>query len=105
MQILNLNLTIWPQKISEGLDEAHPFNETYGVDLILQEADDMLSPHLEAVGAKNAGRIWAFISKFVMLDRLSAVLGAAEVHPGLPVLRQACSPEYLGTGAKVSYFP
>jgi hypothetical protein len=64
----------------------------------------MLSPHLEMVGAKNAGRIWGFISKFVMLDRFSEVLGAAEVYPGSPVPRKTCSPEYLGTGVKVKYF-
>ena len=64
----------------------------------------MLSPHLEAVGMKNAGQIWGFISKFVMLDRFSKVLGAAEVYPGLPVPRKMCSPDYLGTGAKVTYF-
>jgi hypothetical protein len=64
------------QKISKGLDHAHPFNETYGVDLILQEAEEMLSHHVEAVGAKNAGQIWAFMSKFVMLDHFGAALRA-----------------------------
>ena len=64
----------------------------------------MLSPHLEAVGAKNAGRIWGFISKFVMFDRFSEVFGAAEVHPGSPVPRKTCSLDYLGTGAKVTHF-
>jgi hypothetical protein len=73
------------------------------VDIVLQEAEKMLSPHLEAVGAKNAGRIWGFISKFVMLDRFSEVLGVSEVNPGLPVPRRMCSPDYLGTGAKVTY--
>jgi hypothetical protein len=63
----------------------------------------MLSPRLEAVGTKNARRIWAFISKFVMLDRFSEVLGAAEVLPGLAVPRTTCLPDYLGTGAKVTY--
>jgi hypothetical protein len=75
------------------------------VDLILQEAEEMLSLHVEAIGAKNAGQIWAFILKFIMLDRFSAALGATEVHPGLPVPRKICSPEYLGTGARVTYFP
>jgi hypothetical protein len=65
----------------------------------------MLSAHLEAVSARNAARIWGFMSKFVMLDRLSALFGAAEICPGLRVLKTMCSSEYLGTGAKVTYFP
>jgi hypothetical protein len=73
------------------------------VDLILQEAEEMLSHHVETVGVKNAGQIWAFMSKFVMLDRCGAALGAAQVHPGLPVSRKMCSPKYLGTGAKVTF--
>jgi hypothetical protein len=32
------------QTISKGLDEAYPFNDTYGLDIILQEAEKMLSP-------------------------------------------------------------
>ena len=71
------------------------------MDVILQEAEKILSPHLEAVSAKNAGRIWGFMSKFVMLDRFSKVLGAADTHPGLPIPRRTCLPDYLGTGAKV----
>jgi hypothetical protein len=64
----------------------------------------MLSPKLDAVGPRNAGRIWGFISKFVMLDRFSEVLGATKVHPGLPVPRNTCLPDYIGTGGKVLYF-
>jgi hypothetical protein len=93
------------QKISEGLDQAHPFSDSYGVDIILREADDILSANLEMVGPKNASRIWGFLSKFVMVDRFSSVLGAAEFHPGLPVPRKTCSPDYIGTGAKVRSFP
>ena len=63
----------------------------------------MLPPHLELVGAKTAGRIWGFVSKFVMLDRLSEVFGAGALHPGLQVPRRTCSPDYIGTGAKVSF--
>jgi hypothetical protein len=61
----------------------------------------MLSLPVEAVVAKNATRIWSFISKFVMVDRLSQVFGAADVHPGLPVAKKTCSADYIGTGAKV----
>jgi len=64
----------------------------------------MLSLRVEAIGPKHAGMAWGFMSKFVMLDRFSAVLGAAEIHPGIPVPRNLCSPQYLGTGAKVTYF-
>lgn len=65
----------------------------------------MLPPHLEMIGAKTAGRIWAFLSKFVMLDRFCVVFGAAEVLPGLEVPRKICSLDYLGTGAKVTCSP
>jgi hypothetical protein len=74
------------------------------VDNILREAEQMLSPNSEAVGPKNAGRIWGFISKFVMVDHFSEVLGASEVYPGLPVRRKTRLPDYLGSGAKVTYF-
>ena len=97
------NLTIWMQKISKGLNEAHPFNENSVVDQVLQEAEEILSLCLDAIGAKHAAQIWAFILKFVMLDCFSAVLGAMQVHPGLLVPRRICSPEYLGTGARVKY--
>jgi hypothetical protein len=57
----------------------------------------MLSPRLEAVGSKNASRIWGFISKFVMLDRFSKTLGATEMYPGPPVLRKPCSSQHIGS--------
>ena len=74
------------------------------MEAILQAEHIILSPHLEAIGLKTAAWIWAFISKFVMLDCLSQVLGAAEVHPGLPVPRKTCSADYLGTIGKVNTF-
>jgi hypothetical protein len=86
------------------LEDTHPFDDTDGVDIVLREASKMLPPHLEMIGAKTAGRIWGFLSKFVMLDRFSEVLGTAEVLPGLQVPRTMCLPDYLGTSAKkVSY--
>jgi hypothetical protein len=98
------NLTSSLQRISKGLDDSHPFDDTPGVDVLLQEAERMLSPDLEAVGAKNAARIWGFMSKFVILDRFSEVLGAADNDAqGWPVPRKTCSSDYLGTGAKVTY--
>jgi hypothetical protein len=97
------DLTSVLQNISKGLDEAHPFDGFLAVDSILQDEDTMMSSPVEAVAPRNAGRIWAFISKFVMLDRLIKVFVAADVHPGSPVPRKTCSADYLGTGAKVIY--
>lgn len=88
--------------MAKGLDQVHPFSDTTGVVTVLQEAERMLSPNLNAVGPKNAHRIWAFMSKFVMLDRFAKALGVAEAFQGSLVTRSACSLEYLGTGAKVS---
>ena len=79
----------------------HHFSETSGVEIILQEAENMLSPHLEAIGPKNARWIWAFISKFVMLDHFSRISGAVDLHPGLAVARKLCSPHYLGRKTRV----
>jgi hypothetical protein len=59
---------------------------------------------LDAVGPKNAARIWGFISKFVMLDRFIKTLGVVEVHPGIPLPRATRLVGYLGSGAKVSLF-
>jgi len=95
-------LTLRNQEISQGLDQANPFNETSGVENVLKGAEDMLSLRVEAVGPKHAAQIWSFMSKFVMLDRLSAVLGTAEIDPGFSVPRKICLPEYLGTGARVT---
>jgi len=64
----------------------------------------MLSPELEAVGPKNASRIWGFLSKFVILDRFLKTLGLAKLYPGLAVPREKCSVEHLGTASKVDIF-
>lgn len=89
------------QKFGKGLDEVHPFSDTSGVDVLLRAEEMILSPKWELVGSKNAGRIWGFISKFVMLDRFAKTLGAADVYPGIVVPRKMCSNDYLGTGLKV----
>ena len=39
MQTSNPNLKNSLQKISKGLNEANPFNDTHGVDIILKEAE------------------------------------------------------------------
>jgi hypothetical protein len=72
------------------------------VDVVLREAEKILSADLEGVGKKHAARIWGYMSKFVMLDRFSQTLGAAGIHPGPPVPRKMCSLAYLGTASKVS---
>jgi hypothetical protein len=92
------------QKFGKGLDQVHPFSETPAVDIIIRDAKNILSPNLDAVGSRHAGRIWGFVSKFVMLDRFGAALGSAKVNPGLPVPRMKCSPDYFGTASKVIKF-
>lgn len=74
------------------------------MDVILREEEMILSDALNAVGRRNAGRIWGFISKFVMLDRFTKTLGAAVVYPGIPMARKMCPQDYFGTGTKVSIF-
>ena len=66
----------------------------------------MHSPNSDEVeiGARNATQIWGLISKFIMLDRFSQTLGAAEVYPGLSFHKTSCSIDYIGTGIKVSAF-
>jgi hypothetical protein len=64
----------------------------------------MLSPELEAVGPKNASRIWGFLSKFVILDRFLKTLGLGKLYPGLSVPREKRSLEHLGTASKVEVF-
>jgi hypothetical protein len=86
------------------LDEVRPFSDTIGVDVVLRDSEMILSSELEAVGPKNASRIWSFISKFVILDRFLKALGLAEIYPGPSSPRQICSPERLGTASKVGIF-
>jgi hypothetical protein len=74
------------------------------VDVILKDAENILSTSIETVGSRHAGRIWAFLSKFVMVDRLGTTLGLAKVKEGIPIPRKICSREYLGTCSKVSTF-
>lgn len=81
----------------------HPFSDTTGVDHLLREANEILSPN-STVKKYNASRIWGFISKFVMLDRFIKALGIAEDNPGVLVPRTLCEVDYLGSGLKVSIF-
>ena len=90
------------QKFAKGLDEVHPFSDTFGVDGVLRNSQRMLSPNMVEVGLKNTTRIWGFVSKFVMLDRFAKTLFGTDFHSGLPVPRRRCKEYFLGTGAKVS---
>jgi hypothetical protein len=89
------------QKMGKGLDDVYPFSDTTAVDVLLRDSEKMLSPYLNAVSAKNAARIWGFMSKFVMLDRFCSALGAAKTYPGLRVPRKECTNESIGSAAKV----
>ena len=93
------------QKFGTGLDLIHSFSDTSGVDIVLRDARIILSSHLETVSHDNAGRIWGFLLKFVMLDRFSKALGVADFHPGVVVPRKMYGKDYLGTAAGVSNFP
>ena len=72
--------------------------------MVLRESERMLSRDMDAVGPKNASRIWGFISKFVMLDRFIKTLGLADLYPGIPIHRYHCDTEYLGTASRVMIF-
>ena len=93
--------------LAKGLDEVHPFSDTFGVDGVFRDSQRMLSPNMVEVCPKNAARIWGFVSKFVMLDRFAKTLFGTDFHPGLPVPRRHCEEYFFGTGAKVSrcFFP
>ena len=92
------------QKLSEGLDEVHPFSNTAAIDIVYCEAEEILSPKFIVVSVKNASQIWGFMSKFVMLDRCSKTMGMAKLHPGHCVPRKLCNLNYLGTSSKVGTF-
>ena len=90
--------------MAKGLDEIHPFSDTVGVDVVLQDSERILWSDLDADGPKNAVRIWGFISKFVMLDWFVKTLGLAEAYPGIPMARKTRPLDYLGTATKVTVF-
>jgi hypothetical protein len=90
--------------MAKSLDEIHPFYDTNSVDVVLREADTMLSLKMGLIGPRNAGRVWGFISKFIMLDRFAKTLfGMA----GCCVPSKLCTKDYLGSTTKVNiyFFP
>jgi hypothetical protein len=92
------------QKLGKGLDEVHPFSDTPAVDVVLREAGKILSPNSDAVSRNIAGRIWGFVSKFVMLDRFCKTLGVAEAFPAPSVPKRICNTDYFGTASRVIIF-
>lgn len=74
------------------------------MDVLIRDSREILLWNLDAVGLRNASRIWGLASKFVMLDRFGKTLGLAEVHPGLSVPRKIRSVKHFGTGLRVSRF-
>jgi hypothetical protein len=93
--------------MAKGLDEIHPFSDINGVDGVLRDANTMLPPKMGLIGPKTAGRVWGFISKFIMLDRFAKTLFGTDFHPGCRVSRTLCTEDYLGTTTKVNiyFFP
>lgn len=94
--------SISQQKLARGLDEVYPFSETLRVEIVLREAEHILSDNVNAVTRNNASRIWGFMSKFAMLDRFSKSLDVAMEYPGIRIHRTVCSPDFIGTCSKVS---
>lgn len=88
--------------MAKGLDGVHPFSDTARVEIVLREAEQILSEDMQVLGRRNASRIWGFMSKFAMLDRFCKTLDVAKQHPGVRIPKTLCSPEYLGTGLKAS---
>lgn len=89
------------QKLSQGLDDVHPFSYTEGVDKVIRDAEKILSPDSASVSSKNASRIWAFMSKFVMLDRFVITFGVAEVYGGKSVPKQTLTREDVAGASQV----
>jgi hypothetical protein len=89
------------QKFGKGLDEVRPFSQYNSVDVILRASDQFFSPDGDVIGYAHAGRIWSFVSKFVMLDRFAKALDLTKTDPALPLPRKTFSSNYIGTASKV----
>ena len=89
--------------MATGLDNHHPFNNMPAVELILWNAGVMLAPGTPQIGWGHANAVWALMSNFITLDRLSATFGAATAAPGQPVTQRHCEKTIaIGTAAEVS---
>jgi hypothetical protein len=94
-------LTDFLQKFAQGLDDVRPFSYTEAVEILIRDADKILLVDSSSVSAKNAVRIWAFMSKFVMLDRFAKTLGVGQVYPGMTVAKTALGGDDFGGASKV----
>ena len=74
----------WPERIGKRLSKFW-FITTPAVDVVLCEAEMILSDNSSSIGPKNLLQIWGFMSKFVMVDRFAKALGIADVYPGISV--------------------
>ena len=88
-------------RFAQGLDDVHPFSYTEAVENLVHDAEQILSPDPTSVSVKNASQIWAFMSKFVMLDRFAGALGVAEVHRGVSLPKESLSRDDFAGALKV----
>ena len=94
---------VW-QKFGQGLDDVRPFSDTIYVDTLVREAERIFTSDSNLVGPKNASRIWAFMSKFVIFDRFAKTLGLDLAYPGKALEKKMMSTDTFGGGSKVSFF-
>jgi hypothetical protein len=71
------------------------------VGVIYKEMDEFFAPDGDLIGYSRAGRLWNFVSKFVMLDRFAKALELTKVFPAPLFPKKTLSSDYLGTGSKV----
>jgi hypothetical protein len=71
------------KKFGKGLDEAHPFSDCPAAEVLTHDTEKMFSDNSDALGRKHAGRIWSFMSKFVVLDRFCKTLGFLAIIQGV----------------------
>lgn len=89
------------QRLGQGLDNVHPFSYTEAVENLIRDAIKIFSADSSSVSGKNAVRIWAFISRFVMLDRFAKTLGVGQLHPGMTIPKKLSLGDDFGGATKV----
>jgi hypothetical protein len=98
---LPLGLTDVLQKLGQGLDIVHPFSYTEIVAKLIRDANKIFTADSSSVSGKNAVRIWAFIARFVVLDRFAKTLGVAQLHPGTTMPKTVSFGDDFGGATKV----
>lgn len=88
--------------MAAGLDKHHPFHNTPAAEIIVKNAGLMLAPGTDAITAGYAFAVWSLVSNFILLDRVCATFGAANVAPSQPVPRTHSGQMDIGTAAPVS---